>query len=236
MHSVVCFHDPISSLTHLLGAAFFGYLAWLLMRRGADHPARAFLLVYAVACVYQLGVSGIYHSLAPGAERQLLLRCDMAAIFALIAGTFTAVHGLMFRGLMRWLPLVFIWSVGAVGMALAWFFFDDVAESTWLKMYLAQGWFGLFSAIMIFRSYGYRQIILPVCGGVVFTIGGVIEANEGIVLISNWFGAHEVFHLAVLLGMWCFWKYVYNNTSDAIEPAVELEVDPEAVPAFQPAA
>ena len=240
MHPLVCFHDTVSSFTHLAGAVLFGFLAWLLIRRAEGHAARWFLVVYTVACVYQLGISGVYHSLAPGAERQLLLQCDMAAIFALIAGTFTAVHGLMFTGLKRWLPLVFVWTIGVVGMALAWFFYDSVPSSIWLKVYLAQGWFGLISAGMLWRELGVKHIRLPVYGGIVFTIGGIIEAHEEIAIVPNWFGAHEIFHLAVLLGMWCFWKYIYTNTvSVAVpvaKPPVDEEVEADVVPAFQGAA
>ena len=51
------------------------------------------LAVFAFSCVLLLSLSGVYHLLTPEtAARGVLLRLDHAAIFVLIAGSFTPVH------------------------------------------------------------------------------------------------------------------------------------------------
>ena len=48
-------HDPVSALRHLLGAAVFVALGFLLLRRGRGSASRlTFLAIYAIACVVLL--------------------------------------------------------------------------------------------------------------------------------------------------------------------------------------
>ena len=69
---------------------------------GAGSVSRTLSLsLFAFACDFQLFASGICHVLTPGTPAHLvLLRVDHAAIFVLIAATFTPVHAILFRG--RW--------------------------------------------------------------------------------------------------------------------------------------
>ena len=83
------FHDPVSSISHLLGAVVFACLAVPLVRRGRGDAGRvAFLGVYAFACVFLFSMSAVYHMLPRGGGRAVMERLDHSAIFVLIAGTF----------------------------------------------------------------------------------------------------------------------------------------------------
>lgn len=210
MHTIPGLHDPVSSLTHLLGAAGFVALTWILLRRARRLCSRPFLVTYCACCISLLFISGVYHSLAPGPARDAMLQADLAAIFALIAGTFTAIHGVLFTGANRWVPICLVWSIGAVGMVLALFFFESVPSLSWHALYLGQGWFGLFSTVLIWRQYGPSYVVLPFLGGTTFTVGSLIEANDRIVLLPHIVGAHELFHVIVLLGMSFFWVFIYD--------------------------
>jgi channel protein (hemolysin III family) len=210
MDPFIGLNEPVSSLTHLIGAVAFACMGYLLLVRCRNQPGRPYLAVYSLTCVLLLVVSGVYHALAEGAARNVMLRLDLAAIFLLIAGTFTAVHGTLLTGKKHWGVLGFVWLVAVVGVVLSITSYDSIPEGCWLLMYLLQGWSGLFSSIMIWRRHGPSYVILPFCGGVIFSIGGLIEAAERLVLIPQIVGAHEVFHLAVLLGMSCFWIYIFD--------------------------
>lgn len=203
-------YEPVSSLTHLIGAIAFTCMGFALLRRSRDDPGRPFLAVYSLTCVLQLVISGIYHSLEQGPARSVMLRLDLAAIFILIAGTFTAVHGVLVPGRKHAGPLAFVWFIAVVGVVLATTCYHIVPAGCWLLMYLLQGWTGLFSAYMIWRRHGLGYVVLPFCGGVVFSVGGVIEAAERLILIPHVVGSHEVFHLTVLLGMSCFWISIFD--------------------------
>ncbi len=104
MYSIPGFHDPVSSLTHLLGAVIFAVMSvLLLLRRGWKHPLHKVCLgVYAFSCVFLLAMSGVMHQLSQGVARAVMLRLDHAAIFVLIAGNCKPIHGILLRSFSRW--------------------------------------------------------------------------------------------------------------------------------------
>lgn len=210
MHAFFGLHEPVSSLTHLAGAIAFLGMGALLMVRAAGQPRRQYLAIYAASCVLQLAVSGIYHAFPPGAARDVMLRLDLAAIFILIAGTFTAIHGTLLTSAKHRGPLCFVWVIALLGVVLSLTSYQYLPAGCWLVMYLLQGWSGVISSLMIWRRHGPSYVVLPFLGGVVFTIGGFIEAGEQLVLIPHFVGAHELFHLTVLLGMSIFWIYILD--------------------------
>src|SRR5687767_4283974 len=108
VHPLPGIFEPVGSLTHLGGALVFAVLAVVLLRRAWGDPRRvAMMSVYAVSTVLLLAMSGLFHMAPEGtSERALLGRLDRAAIFVLIAGTHTPVHGMFFRGVVRWIGLL----------------------------------------------------------------------------------------------------------------------------------
>lgn len=210
-YAIPGFSEPVNSFTHLLGAGAFAILSISLLRRGRGNAGRVFLLgIFAFACIFLLSMSGVYHLLSPsGAGREVMRRLDHAAIFALIAATFTPIHGILFRGWRRWLPPVFIWAVAATGISLKTIFFDSVPYWLGLAIYLFLGWFGLISSIMLWRRFGPSHVVLPISGGLAYTVGAITEFVNWPVLIQGVVGPHEVFHIAVLAGIGCFWSFVH---------------------------
>ena len=205
------FSEPVNSIMHLLGAGVFAVLSVSLLRRGRGNAGPVFLLgVFAFACVFLLSMSGVYHLLSPsGAGREVMRRLDHAAIFALIAATFTPIHGILFQGWRRWLPPVFMWAVAATGISLKIIFFNSVPYWLGLATYLLLGWFGLISAVLLWRRFGASYITLPLLGGLAYTVGAITEFLRWPVLILGVFGPHEAFHIAVLAGIGFFWSFVH---------------------------
>jgi channel protein (hemolysin III family) len=216
------FSDPVSSLSHLLGAAVFAVLGYFLLRRGWGNWRRvAFLGVYVFACVLLLSMSGVYHLLARGGGgRAVLERLDHGAIFVLIAGTFTPVHGILFRGGERWGPLLLIWGAAAAGITLKTVFFSHLAEWFGLTLYLCLGWFGAVTTIMLWSRYGFAFIKPLLWGGLAYTVGGVLEFFNWPTLIPGVVGPHDLFHLAVLTGAGLHWKFVSQFAAGTVpQPA-----------------
>jgi len=206
------FYEPASAISHLFGAVLFLVLGVVLLRQGRGSVARyAFLGVYAFACVFLFSMSGVYHMMVrDGAARNVMGRLDHSAIFVLIAGTFTPAHGLLFRGWRRWAPLLLIWSAAATGIALKTVFYHDLPEWVTLTAYLTLGWFGTVSAYLLAQTYGVRTVKLVVYGGVAYSIGAVLEAFGWPIVVSGVVHAHEVFHVAVLIGAIFHWRFVWN--------------------------
>jgi channel protein (hemolysin III family) len=226
--SIPGFSDPVSSLTHLVGAVVFAILGISLIRRGnAGH--RAALAVFAFACVLLLSLSGAYHLLTHfTVARSVLMRLDHAAIFVLIAGSFTPVHVILLHD--RWhrhlLPL--IWAAAITGLALKSVYFDDMPEWLGLLMYLGLGWLGVISAATLARRYGLRFILPLVWGGLAYTVGAVTEFLYWPILVPGILGPHELFHLAVLAGISFHWMFIRRiaggGRSNAEVPVLDVLV------------
>lgn len=202
--------DPVSAATHLAGAVVFAVLSVRLLRRGRGGNARmAALSVFAFACVLLLGVSGTYHLLPAGsASRDVLQRLDHAAIFVLIAASFTPPHVILFRGAMRWGMLALVWGAAVAGVVLKTVFFASVPEWLGLAMYLGLGWLGVISAAALARRYGWRAIRPILWGALAYTAGAVFEFLRWPVLLPGLVGPHEIFHIAVLAGISWHWTFI----------------------------
>ena len=208
------FSEPFSSLSHLLPTGVFLAFGVGLLYRARGHAARiAALSVYVFACVFLLAMSGVFHLLEPGGTpRAILQRLDHAAIFIQIAGTFTPLHILLFRGFWRWGILAIIWGVAIAGLTLKSIYFNAMPESIGLLLYLGLGWMGGLSAVALYRWYGTRFLRPLIYGAIAFTLGAVIDFLHTPELVPGVIGAHELFHVAVLFGMGFHWYLVAQAT------------------------
>jgi len=218
IHPIPGFSEPVSSLSHLLGAGVFFALSLFLLRRGWGSWSRLFYLgVFTFADVFLLSMSGVYHLLAQGSGgRAVLQRLDHGAIFVLIAGTFTPVHGILFHGWLRWLPLLLIWSAAATGITLKTIFFNGVSEWLGLALYLGMGWIGIASGVLLYRRFGYPFVRPLLWGAVAYTLGAILEFLRWPILFPGVIHAHELFHLAVLAGLFLHWQFVMQFATGCV--------------------
>lgn len=229
--SIPGFTEPVSSLTHLVGAGVFVVLGGMLLNRGRGDALRmTSLAIYVLSCILLLTMSGVYHLLAlEGTARAVLERLDHAAIFVFIAGTFTPVHVILFQGWGRWGMLVLIWSAALAGLTLKSVFFADLSEWLGLAFYLVMGWLGTFSCFVLWRTYGIGYILPLIWGGVAYTAGGLVDFWRWPVPVPGIIGSHELFHLAVLLGISLHWTFIWRIAQEPVlRPAPAGPVAPAA--------
>ncbi len=214
------FSEPFSALTHLAGAGAFACLAPFLMLRGRGNPWRvASLALFAASTVVLLSLSGTYHLLSPGTGgRAVLQRLDHAAIFVLIAGTFTPLHCILFRGAWRWATLAALWASAAAGVALKSVFFGDTPEWLGVLFYLVMGWLGAASGAELWRRHGARFVRPLLLGGVAYTAGAALELLRWPVALAGVVGPHELFHVLVLAGAAFHWRFVWLFADGTIPP------------------
>lgn len=204
------FSDPVSSMTHLFSAGIFLIIGIFLIwtrRHKTSHMISIIIFVFSV--VFLLSMSGVFHLLSHDTTgRAVLQRLDHAGIFVLIAGTFTPIHTIDFRGFARWGILLLVWSCAITGLTLKTIFFDGVAEWLGLTFYLSLGWFGLVTAYLLYRRHGLQYIKPMIWGAVFYTFGATLEFLRWPVLIDNVVGPHELFHICVLFGIAAHWYFV----------------------------
>ncbi len=206
--------DPVSSLTHLFGSLAFAILGVGLIQRGQGNRLRvAALLIYVAGVVLTLLASGLMHLAARESDaRAVLVRLDHAAIFFLIAATYTPVHVIQFKGWMRWGVLVAIWTAAAAGMLLKIAFFGIVPEWLSLAFYLVLGWTGIFTAYALHRVVGFEPLIPIVLGALAYTVGALLDVSDLPDLVPGLIRNHELFHFFVLIGVASHWIYIRRIT------------------------
>ncbi|GAB4475388.1 MAG: hemolysin III family protein [Anaerolineae bacterium] len=198
------FREPWSGLTHLAGlaAALVG-LGLLLASAARSAPGdtlrMASLLVYGLSLVLMFAASSTLH-LYNGSQRatQLLNRIDHAAIYVLIAGSYTPVCVNLLEGFWRLGMLVIVWALAAAGIAYKLLIFrHDSIIST--LFYLGMGWMALLALPQIVRVFDAAGLALLVGGGALYSTGAIFYSIESREVFTG-FGWHEVWHLFVLAG------------------------------------
>jgi channel protein (hemolysin III family) len=205
-------YEPFSVVSHLGAAVLFVILSSRLLQRGRGDGLRQTVLgVYAGSCIFLFAMSGIYHMLAADSPaRSLMARIDHSAIFVLIAGTYTPVHGILFHGWARYVPIALIWAAALAGIAMKWLYFNDWPRWLGLGLYLFLGWLGTISGIAIARRYGFRFVLPLLWGGIAYSAGAILEFVNWPVIIPGVVHPHELFHMAVVIGALYHWLFIWR--------------------------
>ena len=129
-------------------------------------------------------------------------RLDHAAIFLLIAGTYTPFGLLALSGAWRWTVLPIVWggALAAIVLKLAW-----VDGPKWLTAALgiALGWAGVVALPQLVEHAGWAGIALLGAGGLLYTGGAVVYAMRRPDPVPAVFGYHELFHALVIAAAAC---------------------------------
>ena len=214
------FADPFASLSHLFGALVFLVLGYFLVRRGAGSIPRMISLgVFVFGAVFLLSISGTYHLLDPkGSAREVMRVLDHAAIFTLIACSFTPIHVILFRGVGRWGALLLIWGFAVVAITCKAIYFHTIPEWLGLSLYLGMGWIGLASGSALYRRYGFAFVAPILWGGLAYSIGAVLDHLKWPELVPGAIRSHEIFHVAVLIGLGFHWSFIYSIADGRMSP------------------
>lgn len=213
------FYEPFNAISHLIATVVFLILGWKLIQRGRGcRISIAFLIIYSLSCIFLLSMSTVFHMMVRGGTASRVMeRLDHGAIFVLIAGTFTGVHGIFFRGWFRWVPLVVVWLVAAACITLKTVFFTSLPEWVGLSFYLGLSWIAVLTAIPILRRHGLAHIAPIFYGGAAYSVGAIMEYNGWFVVIPGVIHAHEIWHVAVLAGALFHWRFVWDATGDNVK-------------------
>ena len=192
--------EPVNALTHWAGAAgalviLEPLLGWAHERGLALWPFAVFSL--SMALLYT--ASAAYHSFRPG-ERGMrwLRRLDHAAIFLLIAGSYTPVAYFGLDGAWRSGMLWLIWGIALGGVLLKLLPFS---LPRWVStaLYLGMGWLAVLFLPQLARNLPPGALLWLAAGGLLYSAGAVIYGTRRWNPSPTW-GFHEIWHLFVLGG------------------------------------
>jgi hemolysin III len=131
------------------------------------------VLIYAAGLLAMLGCSAAYNVFHTSGRREWLRRFDHAAIFAMIAGTYTPFTTRLASGWSSGLTAV-IWAIAAAGIALK-LWQPRRIETISIVLYLALGWIGLAAAGPFMAALDARTLVLLASGGIVYTAGVIFH-------------------------------------------------------------
>lgn len=169
--------------------------------------ARIAVAVYAASLVMVFWVSSTYHlgTWSP-VEFTRWQRRDHAAIFLLIAGSYTPYCVLALEGPWRVWMLAAVWVGAGLGILVKLYRVDLHVLSGF--MYLGLGW----AAVIVFprfvRALGPAPLLLTVVGGVLYSLGALVLAIHRPKLFPRTFGYHEVWHAATAAAAACHYTAV----------------------------
>jgi len=188
-----------------LAAGSAATLVLIAVLAAGHDPARLVVgVVYASGLMTMLSLSAAY-SLTPASPRKdLLQRFDHAAIFVMIAGTYTPFLVMMTAGARRVALLAGIWVVAAAGSALK-LAFPRQRDGLTVLAYLLMGWVPLLILAPLLEFAAPPVVALLAVGGVLYTIGVVFHLWEALPYHKAiWHGmvlaAASLHYGAVLLG------------------------------------
>ncbi len=192
--------EPVNSLTHWVGAllALIGLIALLILGWGT--PAKVIsLVIYGASLVFLFSASATYHMVqVKDKALEIFRKIDHAAIYFLIAGTYTPFCVNAFDGFWKWGMLTIIWSLALIGIVVKVFI---IRAPRWLNagIYLVMGWLSVAAAGQMLAVLPAWVLTWMIIGGVTYTLGAIVYITKIFDFVPGVFGFHEVWHIFVLL-------------------------------------
>jgi hemolysin III len=192
--------EPVNSLTHWAGAilALFGLIALLII--GWDTPAKIIsFAIYGISLIFMFSASATYHMVrVKDRALEIFRKVDHAAIFVLIAGTYTPFCVNAFEGFWKWGMLTIIWSLALIGIIVKIFY---IRAPRWLNagIYVLMGWISVAAAGQMLAALPTWVFVWLIAGGVIYTLGAMVYATKMFNFKPGVFGFHEIWHIFVLL-------------------------------------
>jgi len=114
--------------------------------------------------------STLYHALPASKAKRLFQVLDHAAIFLLIAGTYTPFTLGVLYGAWGWTLFGLVWGIAIIGIILkatTW----DRFQSLSTYMYLAMGWLVVIAIVPLWNNMPLWGLFWLLCGGLSYTAG-----------------------------------------------------------------
>ena len=185
-----------NSITHGLGFALSVAALTILVvyasREGDPWKITAFAIYGSSMTILYL-CSTLYHSLTHSRVKAIFRRLDHAAIYLLIAGTYTPVILISLRTTWVIYLLPVVWAMAIIGVYIKVFYIHRYERLT-LAYYIIMGWMALIAVKPLFNSIPSESFVWIIMGGILYTTG---------VIFYSWHRLpfnHTIWHGFVLVG------------------------------------
>ena len=175
-------------------AALFGAASLIYWAMG-DAPMGHLppMVIYGAGLIASFTLSAAYNMTLHRSARRMLRRFDHAAIYIMIAGTYTPIALIGIGGTTGMALVAAAWTLAIIGVALKIFYFRRFKRISFM-LTLMQGWMAVLMIGPLIASFSPVVLVLLVGGGVMFTLGIIFHLGEH--LPFN----RAIWHVHVLLG------------------------------------
>jgi hemolysin III len=199
----VAVRPQLRGVFHLYASLAFAGLGVALVASAPGPRERLAAAVFGGCLVLTFGISALYHRVTWSPTKRALMRsADHAAIYLLIAGTYTPYGLLVLRDGWRFWVLGIVWTGAALAIAqrLIW---RDAPK--WLPAVaaLGLGWVGIVAIPQIAAATGFIGTSLVLAGGMLYTLGAVVYLLRRPDPLPSVFGYHELFHVLTIVAAAC---------------------------------
>lgn len=191
--------EPFNTWSHAAGAVL-GFVGMVVLFVFSDNDLGKVLgaLVFGITMMLMYTSSAVYHALKVSEQALLRLRkLDHAAIFLVIAGSYTPMLLQALEPSWRPWALGLVWLLAISGVLLK---VATMSSPRWLStlMYVGLGWISIFMLPKLALN-GWALGFL-IAGGLAYSLGAVIYATKWPNLFPKVVGFHGIWHVFVLLG------------------------------------
>ncbi|KKW40000.1 hypothetical protein A3I46_01620 [Candidatus Kaiserbacteria bacterium RIFCSPLOWO2_02_FULL_54_13] len=199
----------LSGITHLvatlLSIAGLSLLVTLsVLRGGAAHVVS--FSVFGASLVLLYLFSTLYHFLSESHPAKVFFQVlDHAAIYILIAGTYTPLVLLVLPSAWGWSLFGAIWGLALCGVLLKAF---RAPLPGWASavLYILMGWIIVIAFAPLKEALTFEGIVWLLAGGIFYTVGTIFFALDRVMRLNTWYTFHDIFHVFVMLGSFShFW-------------------------------
>ena len=197
--------ERINIITHIVGGVLsIAMLALLATFSGIWGNAWHIVsfCIFGTSLIILFTASSVYHASKNPIVRSKLRIFDHAAIYVLIAGTYTPYTLVTLNGPIGWTMFGVLWSIAIIGIILKLFFtgrFRILSTS----MYVLMGWIIVIAIKPLIANLPPQGIFWLAASGACYTIGAILYRIKK--LKFN----HAIFHVFVLFGAICSFISVF---------------------------
>jgi hemolysin III len=187
--------EILNAVTHGIGAALavaalVGMLVYY-YNDGVWHLTSC--LVYGLSLILLYLASTLYHSFKNERLKLIFKFIDHAAIYVVIAGSYTPFALIPLRGDLGWMIFTVVWSLALAGIIFQIFCVKKFRLLGTI-CYLGMGWFAVVMIQPLLHRLPIDAIYWLIAGGLFYTVGAVFYLFKKIPF------NHAIWHLFVLVG------------------------------------
>jgi len=197
--------EKINIITHAIGLLLsIAALVLLIIHASSNGSVRHIVsfTIFGASMILLYSASTLYHySQKPNIRRKLNI-LDHAAIYVLIAGTYTPFTLVTLKGALGWSIFGVTWGIALVGVFLKLFYTGKYDKISTIA-YVAMGWIIIFAVKPLIENLPVNGLYWLLAGGIFYTIGAILYSIKK--LKFN----HAIFHVFVLLGSFSHFMAIY---------------------------